>query len=126
MLVKVHAKTAVAQLRTQVPGLRRVILARTDGLPFHDETMDRSVTSPDPRPEAAASVVAALLVVAERLAQTWHHGDPTSVLTRTGDGFLVAYRVGAGHVLVVDADETANFALLDRSARRIAAELTAL
>jgi predicted regulator of Ras-like GTPase activity (Roadblock/LC7/MglB family) len=123
MLVDVHAKRVAATLRREIPGVRRVLLARTDGLPFHDEVIDPGVPAADA--ESAAAVVAAMLGLAEHVSSTSRHGELGSAIVRSDDGCLVVYRAGAGHALAIYAAPTVNLVLLDRLARRLVADIAA-
>jgi predicted regulator of Ras-like GTPase activity (Roadblock/LC7/MglB family) len=123
MLVDVHARRVAATLRREIPGVRRVLVARTDGLPFHDEVIDDGAPAADP--EAAAAVVAALLGLAEHVSATSRHGELGCAIVRSDDGCLVVYRAGTGHALAIYAAPTINLVLLDRLCRRLAAELAA-
>jgi predicted regulator of Ras-like GTPase activity (Roadblock/LC7/MglB family) len=68
VLLAVHAKRVALTLRREIPGVRRVLLARTDGLPFHDEVVDRSGAGHRRRSRRRA-VVAAMLGLAEYVSE---------------------------------------------------------
>lgn len=123
MLVDVHAKRVAATLRREIPGIRRVLLARTDGLPFHDEIIDP--TAPNSDQEAASAVVAAMLGIAEHVSSTSRHGELGSAMVRSEQGCLVVYRAGPGHVLAIFAEPNVNLMLLDRLARRLVVDISA-
>ena len=123
MLVDVHAKRVAATLRREIPGVRRVLLARTDGLPFHDEVIDPGVPVTDA--EAASAVVAAMLGIAEHVSSTSRHGELGSAIVRSEEGCLIVYRAGPGHALAIFAGPAVNLVLLDRLARRLVADIAA-
>src|SRR4051794_9793877 len=121
MLVQVHAKRVAATLRQQIPGIRRVLVARTDGLPFYDELVDPTAVQTDD--EAASAVVAAMLGLADHVSSTSQHGRLSSASIRSDDGCLTVYRAGDAHVLAVYAGPQVNLILLDRLATRLAGDL---
>ena len=116
MIVKYHATRASLALKRDVPGVRRVLIARTDGLAFHDD-------GPEHDHDSAAAVVATVLGIAERAAATAGLGAFTSTTVRGADGALVVHAVDAAHLLAVVVDPQVNLVLLDRLARRLVAEL---
>jgi uncharacterized protein len=121
VLLDIHAKRVALTLRREIPGVRRVLLARTDGLPFHDEVIDRDAPATDA--ESASAVVAAMLGLAEHVSSTSRHGELGSAIVRSEDGCLVVYRASGGHVLSIFAGPTVNLVLLDRLARNLMSEL---
>ena len=123
MLLQVHAKRVALTLRREIPGVRRVLLARTDGLPFHDEVVDEAAPVSDQ--ESASAVVAAMLGLAEYVSETSRHGELGSAIVRSADGCLAVYRAGAHHVLAIYAEPNVNLVLLDRLARKLVADLAA-
>ena len=123
MLLQVHAKRAALTLRREITGVRRVLLARTDGLPFHDEVVDEAAPTTDQ--ESASAVVAAMLGLAEYVSGTSRHGAVGSAIVRSEAGCLVVYRAGPHHVLAIYAEPTVNLVLLDRLARKLVADLAA-
>jgi predicted regulator of Ras-like GTPase activity (Roadblock/LC7/MglB family) len=123
VLLDVHAKRVAMTLRREIPEIRRVLVARTDGLPFHDEIVD--ATAPATDQESAAAVVASVLGLAEHVSGTSHHGELGSAIVRSEDGCLIVYRAGPGHALAIYAGPTVNLVLLDRLARRLVGDLAA-
>jgi predicted regulator of Ras-like GTPase activity (Roadblock/LC7/MglB family) len=121
VLLDIHAKRVALTLRREIPRVRRVLIARTDGLPFHDEVIDREAPATDA--ESAAAVVAAVLGLAEHVSSTSRHGELNSAIVRSEDGCLVVYRANAGHVLAIFTGPTVNLVLLDRLARNLMTEL---
>ncbi|WP_432495798.1 roadblock/LC7 domain-containing protein [Kineococcus auxinigenes] len=116
MIVKYHAARAGTVLRRGVEGVRRVLIARTDGLAFHDD-------GPEADHAGAAAVVAAVLGLAQRAAAANVLGELRCTTVRGADGNLVVYAVDHAHVLAVFTEPTANLVLLDRVALRLAGEL---
>jgi predicted regulator of Ras-like GTPase activity (Roadblock/LC7/MglB family) len=123
VLLQVHAKRVALTLRREITGVRRVLLARTDGLPFHDEVVDETVPATDQ--ESASAVVAAMLGLAEYVSATSRHGELGSAIVRSAEGCLVVYRAGAYHVLAIYAEPSVNLVLLDRLARKLVGDLEA-
>nr|WP_240897656.1 roadblock/LC7 domain-containing protein [Kineococcus vitellinus] len=103
-------------MKRDIPGVRRVLIARTDGLAFHDD-------GPESEHDAAAAVVATVLGIAERAADTAGLGAFSSTTVKGADGTLVVHAVDTSHLLAVVADPQVNLVLLDRLARRLVAEL---
>ncbi|NAZ77217.1 dynein regulation protein LC7 [Kineococcus sp. T13] len=116
MIVKYHATRVSLALKRDIPGVRRVLIARTDGLAFHDD-------GPESEHDAAAAVVATVLGIAERAADTAGLGAFSSTTVKGADGTLVVHAVDTSHLLAVVADPQVNLVLLDRLARRLVAEL---
>ncbi|WP_432494451.1 roadblock/LC7 domain-containing protein [Kineococcus gypseus] len=116
MIVKYHATRVTAALRRDVEGVRRVLIARTDGLAFHDD-------GPEADHASAAAVVAAVLGLAQRAAAAHVLGGLRSTTVRGADGTLVVYPVDQSHVLAVLTGPSTNLVLLERLALRLADEL---
>ena len=116
MIVKYHAARVTTALHRDVEGVRRVLLARTDGLAFHDD-------GPEADHAGTAAVVAAVLGLAQRAAAANVLGDLRGTTVRGTDGNLVVYPVDQSHVLAVITEPTANLVLLDRLAAKLAGEL---
>ncbi|ABS04505.1 roadblock/LC7 domain-containing protein [Kineococcus radiotolerans] len=116
MIVKQHAIRAGTTLRRDIPGVQRVLVARTDGLAFHDDGPERDH-------ESTAAVVATVLGIAQRAAADNALGPFLLTTVKGADGCLAVYAVGATHVLAVVTDPSVNLVLLDRLALRLVAEL---
>lgn len=122
MLVRHHATRVSATLRKEIVGVRRVMIARRDGLAFHDDASQGESTDAE---VAAAAVAAALLGIAEHVSSTSEHGGLQCTIVRSDAGCLVVYGAGPEHVLGIYTEPTVNLILLDRVARRVVGDLEA-
>ena len=122
MLVRSHATRVSATLRQEINGVRRVMVARRDGLAFHDDVDREQSTAAE---EAAAAVAAALLGIAEHVSRASEHGELQSTIVRSDQGCLIVYGAGEEYVLGIYTDPTVNLNLLDRVARRVVGEIQA-
>ncbi|MEZ0492934.1 roadblock/LC7 domain-containing protein [Kineococcus sp. TBRC 1896] len=116
MIVKQHALRVSGALKRDIDGVRRVLVARTDGLAFHDDGPERDH-------ESAAAIVATVLGIAQRAAAANALGGFVQTTVKGADGCLVVYGVNDGHVLAVVTDPSVNLVLLDRLALRLVADL---
>jgi uncharacterized protein len=116
MIVKQHALRVTGALKRDIPGVTRVMIARTDGLAFHDDGPERDH-------EAAAAIVATVLGIAQRAASANALGPFQQTVVKGTDGCLVVYAVNASHVLAVVTEPSVNLVLLDRLALKLVAEL---
>ena len=97
MIIPKHGLLASAQIKRAVPGVTRVLLARTDGIAVYDDASlaDR---------ETGAAVSATLMGLAASVAGAFRMGALDSVAVRTADGVLVVQPIDAAHVLAAVAD----------------------
>jgi predicted regulator of Ras-like GTPase activity (Roadblock/LC7/MglB family) len=116
VIVKQHAIRVSGALKRDIPGVQRVLIARTDGLAFHDD-------GPERQHEATAAVVATVLGIAQRAAADNALGQFQLTTVKGSDGCLVVYAVNTTHVLAVVADPSVNLVLLDRLALRLVGDL---
>ncbi|WP_432540413.1 roadblock/LC7 domain-containing protein [Kineococcus sp. SYSU DK002] len=116
MIVKQHALRVSGALKRDIDGVRRVLVARTDGLAFHDDGPERDH-------ESAAAIVATVLGIAQRAASAGALGEFVQTTVKGTDGNLVVYGIGSTHILAVVADPSVNLVLLDRLALRLVGEL---
>ncbi len=116
MIVRQHAQKLSNSLHRDFPLVRRVLLARTDGLLFFDDQ-----DSDDGH--AAAAVAAAMLGLGEHVSQTHQHGMLQSAIVRSEEGAMIVYAAGADHVLAVYSAPDINLILLDRVTRKLVGEL---
>ncbi|PRY17886.1 roadblock/LC7 domain-containing protein [Kineococcus rhizosphaerae] len=112
MIVKQHAIRVSSALTRDIDGIRRVIVARTDGLAFHDDGPERDH-------ETAAAIVATVLGIAQRAAAAHALGAFVQTTVKAADGSLVVYGIGTTHILAVVTDPSVNLVLLDRLALRL-------
>ncbi|MGI4895982.1 MAG: roadblock/LC7 domain-containing protein [Janthinobacterium lividum] len=116
MIVKHHATRVMASLKRDIPGLRRILIARSDGLVFQDNGPERDH-------EAAAAIVSTVLGIAQRAAEANTLGGFQQTTVKATDGCLVVYAIDQTHVLAVVAEPSVNLVLLDRVALRLVGEL---
>ncbi|WP_432511120.1 roadblock/LC7 domain-containing protein [Kineococcus sp. SYSU DK001] len=116
MIVKQHALRVSGALKRDVDGVRRVLIARTDGLAFHDDGPERDH-------ESAAAIVATVLGIAQRATAAGGLGPFQVSTVRGADGCLVVYGIGSTHILAVVTEPRVNLVLLDRLALRLVGEL---
>ncbi|MGL4743167.1 MAG: roadblock/LC7 domain-containing protein [Dermatophilaceae bacterium] len=107
---------AVADLRESLPGIQRVLLCSSDGLPVVDTRDD--VTS-----GSSAATAAAVLGLGRHTATMLGQGEFTEAVMRSTDGCLVVYGAGGSHVLAVFCTPEVNVTLLDRKCRRLVESL---
>ncbi|WP_062517395.1 roadblock/LC7 domain-containing protein [Demequina gelatinilytica] len=110
MIIPKHGLMASAQIRRAVPGVARVLLARTDGIAVYD---DATLAER----ETGAAVAATLVGLAGSVTAAFHLGALDSVAIRTDGGVLVVQPIDAAHVLAVVASHD-----VDLAALRVAAE----
>lgn len=118
MIVRQHAQKLSNSLHRDFPLVRRVLLARTDGLLFFDDQ-----ESDDGH--AAAAVAAAMLGLGQHVSQTHQHGELQSAIVRSVDGAMIVYSAGNDHVLAIYSAPDINLILLDRVTRGLVADLQA-
>lgn len=110
MIIPKHGLMASAQIKRAVPGVTRVLLARTDGIAVYD---DATLADRD----TGAAVTATLMGLAGSVAHAFRLGALDSVAVRTATGVLVVQPIDAAHVLAAVADHD-----VDLGALRAAAE----
>lgn len=118
MIVRQHAQKLSNVLHRDFPLVRRVLLARTDGLLFFDDQEKEDG-------HAAAAVAAAMLGLGQHVSQTHQHGELQSAIVRSHDGAMIVYAAGNDHVLAIYSAPDINLILLDRVTRSLVAELQA-
>ena len=116
MIVRFHAQKLSNALHRDFALVRRVLLARTDGLLFFD---DKELSDG----HAAAAVAAAMLGLGQHVSQTHQHGDLKSAIVRSAEGAMIVYAAGTDHVLAIYADPDINLILLDRVTRQLVEDL---
>lgn len=116
MIVKYDATIAAATLRHSVPGVERVVVARTNGDTFFDD--GDAETRDD-----AARVSAAVSKTVVRSAEWFGLGHTASVTVRAAAGCILLRPLDDMHVLAVVCNEDVNLALLDRVSARVVGEL---
>ncbi|MGL5867197.1 MAG: roadblock/LC7 domain-containing protein [Dermatophilaceae bacterium] len=103
---------SIAELRQDLPGIQRVLLCSSDGLPVVD-------TRDDVTGGSAAATAAAVLGLGRHTATMLGQGEFTEAVMRSSDGCLVVYGAGDSHVLAVFCTTEVNITLLDRKCRRL-------
>jgi predicted regulator of Ras-like GTPase activity (Roadblock/LC7/MglB family) len=107
---------SVAELRESCPGVQRVLLCSSDGLPIVD-------TRDDVTNGSTAATAAAVLGLGRHTATMLGQGEFAEAVLRSSDGCLVVYGAGSTHVLAVFCSPAVNITLLDRKCRRLVADL---
>jgi predicted regulator of Ras-like GTPase activity (Roadblock/LC7/MglB family) len=118
MIVRQHGIGVAASLRAEIPGIRRVLVARTDGLPFYD---DGDPTLHD----SSAAVVATVLGIAQQAGMAFGLDGLEMTTVRGPSGSMVVYAIDDHHLLAVVTDPKVNLVLLDRVVLRLVAALVA-
>lgn len=118
MLVKHHTMSVATTLRREIAGITRVLVARTDGLSFHDDASDG-----DEGPAAVAA--ATVLAVAHESGNVFGLGQTQVSVVRGSEGCCVVYPIDDRHLLGILTEPSVNLVLLDRIAQRLARELAA-
>jgi predicted regulator of Ras-like GTPase activity (Roadblock/LC7/MglB family) len=114
MIVRQHALGVAATLRSEIPGIRRVLVARTDGLPFYDDG--------DPAlHDSSAAVVATVLGIAQQSGMAFGLEGLEMTTVRGPAGSMVVYAVDDHHLLAVVTEPKVNLVLLDRVVLRLIA-----
>jgi predicted regulator of Ras-like GTPase activity (Roadblock/LC7/MglB family) len=116
VIVRFHAQKLSNALHRDFPLVRRVLLARTDGLLFFDDQEQEDG-------HAAAAVAAAMLGLGQHVSQTHQHGELQSAIVRSLDGAMIVYAAGNDHVLAIYSAPDINLILLDRVTRTLINEL---
>jgi predicted regulator of Ras-like GTPase activity (Roadblock/LC7/MglB family) len=96
-------------LRDRVIGITDTALASRDGLIIRADTADLD-------PDNMAALAAASLGLAQRMAAEVGKGALRQAVTRSSDGYIAVYAVGAKALLVVVADAGLDLLRLDREA----------
>lgn len=122
MIVRQHAQKLSIALHRDFPLVRRVLLARTDGLLFFDDSADGDAADDA---HAASAVAAAMLGLGQHVSQTHRHGELQSAIVRSEDGAMIVYSAGDDHVLAIYSAPDINLILLDRKTRELVTELQA-
>jgi predicted regulator of Ras-like GTPase activity (Roadblock/LC7/MglB family) len=106
-------------LRDRVIGVTDTALASRDGLIIRSDTDDLD-------PDNLAALAAASLGLAQRMAAEVGKGTLRQAVTRSSDGSVAVYAIGAKALLVVIADAGADMVRLDREASAAAETMEAL
>lgn len=114
MIVRQHALGVAASLRNEIPGIRRVLIARTDGLPFYDDG-DAS------QHDSSAAVVATVLGIAQQSGMAFGLDGLEMTTVRGHAGSMVVYAIDDHHLLAVVTEPKVNLVLLDRVVLRLIA-----
>lgn len=101
MIVHQHGQLAAVRLRSQVSGVTRVIVARTDGIAMYDDVAFEAR-------DGGAALTAAILGLAATSSSSFGLGMLDISVTVGDRGMLLVTQIDAGHVLGVlleaDAD----------------------
>ena len=107
---------AIADLREDVPAVRRVIVASVDGLPVYDEIGDHEAAR-------CSALGAAVLGLKQRAVSMVEGENFQEAVLQGTEGSLVVYAAGGRLVLVLVLDAAADLALTHRKACAMALRL---
>ncbi|MFI9275480.1 roadblock/LC7 domain-containing protein [Kitasatospora sp. NPDC052896] len=119
MAVETDLLAELRALRQRVPHLAGGLVASVDGLLLAHDTHDTE-------PAGLAALTAAVLGVAQRLADATGQGEFRESLVRGEHGYVAAYAAGVVCVLTVLAHPDVNVGRLHLEARRSAGRIGAL
>ncbi|MDN4482508.1 roadblock/LC7 domain-containing protein [Demequina lignilytica] len=105
MIIPKHGLLASAQIKRAVPGVTRVLLARTDGIAVYD---DATLADRD----TGAAVSATLIGLATSAAGALRLGRLDAVTLHTSAGLVVVQPIDSAHVLAAIAHEDIDVARL--------------
>ncbi|WP_084077751.1 hypothetical protein [Demequina sp. NBRC 110057] len=101
MIVAKHGLLAAARVRQELPGTRRVIVARADGIALYDDV-------PLEQRDGAAALTAAVNGLAATAATSFDLGMAGASITIAEGGALVVCPIDAGHLLAILTDAEAD------------------
>ncbi len=96
MIVPKHGLLCAARLRRQVPGVTRVIIARTDGIALYDDV-------PLEQRDGGAALTAAVLGLGETASSSLDLGVLQFGITMSSERCLVVYPIDGAHLLAIIA-----------------------
>ncbi|MDN4474176.1 roadblock/LC7 domain-containing protein [Demequina zhanjiangensis] len=97
MIVAKHGLLAAARLRKQVDGIRRVVIARTDGIALYDDV-------PLEQRDGAAALTAAVLGLADTSSASLDLDEVQFTFTMGAQGSLFVVPVDHQHLLAIVAE----------------------
>lgn len=98
MIIPKHGLLVAARLKRAVPGVARVIIARTDGIALYDDV-------PLQARDSAAAVTAATVGLAATATSSFGLGASRLTVLEGESGGVIIAAVDAGHVLSVVLDD---------------------
>ncbi len=119
MIVAKHGLLAAARLRKQVEGIRRVVIARTDGIAMYDDV-------PLEQRDGAAALTAAVLGLADTSSNAMDLDDIRFTFTMGADGCLFVVPVDDAHLLAIVAEAWVDTVALAAAAQTEIASLRRL
>lgn len=121
MIIAKHGLLAAARLRKVVPGVQRVIVARTDGIAMYDDV-------PLEARDGGAALTAAVVGLAATSTRAFGLGAAGVASVRGERGTLVVAPVDGGHLLaiLIEGVEDASVAEASGAVRDEAERLRAL
>ena len=102
----------IEQLQLVLPGVRSVLITRSDGLPLVKTVGQADVTK-------VAAMTATAVSLNKRIMSTVNAGDLTETSISGSQGQVLLYAAGPA-VLALSADSKANVAMINLKARRAA------
>lgn len=109
----------LASLRTDIPAIRRIMLATSDGLPV-------SVSGENYSEPHEAAMTASILALGAQVGTSIGGGEFADCTIRSTDSVVCVVAVSDQHVLAVSTDATVNLGLLLRQCRLTARQLSQL
>ncbi|WP_062211732.1 roadblock/LC7 domain-containing protein [Demequina oxidasica] len=116
MIIPKQGLLASARLRRAVPGVHRVLIARTEGLPVYDDV-------PLAQRDAGAAMTATLVGLANSVAMTLTASSLRSAVVNTESDSLLVVPIDAGHLIAALASQGTDLTLLTREAELVAQQL---
>lgn len=116
MIIPKQGLLTSARLKRAVPGVRRVLIARTEGLPVYDDV-------PLAQRDAGAAMTATLLGLASSVATALTTGALRSAVVNSESDSLLVVPIDAGHLIAVLASPDADLVLLARETESAAQQL---
>ncbi|WP_084102704.1 hypothetical protein [Demequina sp. NBRC 110051] len=119
MIVPKHGLISAARLRQSLAGVRRVIIARADGIALYDDV-------PLAERDGGAALTAAVNGLAATVATSFTLGVAGANITLAEQGALVVCLIDAGHLLAILVDAQTDLTAALRAAGAEAEHLRAL
>ncbi|MCV2393163.1 hypothetical protein OEB99_02475 [Actinotalea sp. M2MS4P-6] len=118
MLVRQQAMLLAVRLRSAVPGVTRIVVARRDGRVFFDQGLEETQ-----EPAAVAAASASQLGI--DVAAAFRLGYADSVVVHGERGMVLVQPLDAMHVVAVHAEPSTDVVALRHTTWEASAELTA-
>ena len=106
-------ETIIKQLQRALPGVRSVLVTRSDGLPLVKTSSQVDTTK-------VAAMTATAVSLNKRIISTVNAGEITETSISGSQGQILLYAAGPRAVLALTAERKANVAMINLKARRAA------